>query len=293
MAAASHSSSLTLYRNVITNSWSTSEHSQGLYVIGAGTLDIEQNVFDHNGWNASIPGAEANIFNRNVYLSSNNAPATFIGNISANSSSEGAQFRSGGAISDNLFIANSAGFSIGCNPGTSGEPFFTITSTIATGNVILNSTDIQSSEGLLPRSGGIGITNASGAGVQVTNNIIADPIDPQGTGISFDSNVSGVNATNNIIYKYLAYPIDDDGTSDKTSPNAINLTGYVNPNVSIGSYNASIGGGATLGAFMAEARKQSKDNWRIQYTANAVVNYIRTGFSIRFDPMTAQIDEAF
>ena len=235
------SSTVTLYRNVITNSWSTNSHSQGLYVIGVGNLVIEQNVFDHNGWNTSIPGAEANIFNRNVYLSSNNGPATFIGNISANSSSEGAQFRSGGTISGNLFVANSAGFSFGVNQGTSEEPFSTITSTVATGNIILNSTDIQSSSEVLPRSQGINVNNAGGAGVQVTNNIIANPVGSRvnQTGISLNNNVTKISATNNIIY-HVANPIDDRGTGNTTSPNAINLTGYVNPNVSIGSYNASL-----------------------------------------------------
>ena len=203
------SSSLTLYRNVITNSWSTTEHSQGLYAAGAGTLDIEQNIFDHNGWNASIPGAEANIFNRNVYFSALNAPVTFIGNVSANSSSEGAQFRSGGTITNNLFVADSLGFSIGSNPAGSGEASPTITSSVATGNVILNSNDIQSAEGSLLRSSGIGVTNASGAGVQVTNNIIADPVNSHGTGICIDSNVSGVNTSNNIIYNYFDVPESD------------------------------------------------------------------------------------
>ena len=272
------SSSLTLYRNVITNSWSTTEHSQGLYAAGAGALDIEQNIFDHNGWNASIPGAEANIFNRNVYFSALDAPVTFIGNISANSSSEGAQFRSGGTITNNLFVADSLGFSIGSNPAGSGEASPTITSSVATGNVILNSNDIQSAQGSLLRSSGIGVTNASGAGVQVTNNIIADPVNSQGTGISIDSNVSGVNTSNNIIYNYFAYPIDDGGTNDKTS-NAINLTGYANPNVSVGSYNASLGGSATLAAFMAAADNQNMSNWNPAYTATAVNSYIQAGFS--------------
>src|SRR5207244_578486 len=109
---AGSASSTTLYRNIITNSWSTVAHSQGLYASGVADLVIEQNVFDHNGWNASIPGAEATIFNRNVYLQYDNGPVTFVGNISANSSSEGAQFRSGGTVTDNLFVRDSAGFSI-------------------------------------------------------------------------------------------------------------------------------------------------------------------------------------
>ena len=55
---------------------------------------------------------------------------------------------------------------------------------------------------------------------------------------------------------------------------------YPDPTRTIGSYHASIGGTATLDAFMAEARLQSKANWRSQYTAQAVNTYIRAGFGL-------------
>ncbi len=48
----------------------------------------------------------------------------------------------------------------------------------------------------------------------------------------------------------------------------------------IASYHASIGGAPSLDAFMAEARKQSRSNWRPQYTAKAVGEYIRAGFGL-------------
>ena len=287
-------STLTLYRNVITNAWSANSHSQGVFVAGVANLVIEQNIFDHNGWNASIPGAEQSIFNRNVYLQFNNGPVTFTGNISANSSSEGAQFRSGGTITGNLFLADSAGFSFGENPGTTvaanGQvvPIPTITSTLATGNVILNSTSINSSSGVQPRSDGIQVFNASGPGVQVTNNIVADAVGPtvNESGISLNTNVTGVSATNNIIYD-VANPVVDSGTGNTTSPNAINQTGYVNPNVSIGSYNASLGGSASLAAFMAAADNQSMTNWNPAYTAAAADSYIQAGFATMVTKVTA------
>ena len=287
-SSAATSSTVTLYRNVVTDAWSATSHSQGLYVSGVGNLVVEQNVFDHNGWNASIPGAEETIFNRNVYLQSNNGPVTFTGNISANSSSEGVQVRSGGTITGNLFLADSAGFSIGENPGTSSTPLSTLTSTVATGNVVLNSTDIHSSSGLQARSDGIVVNNASGPGVQVTNNIVADPTGSlvNQSGISLNNNVTGINATNNIIYD-VANPVVDSGTSNTTSPNAINQTGYVNPNVSIGSYNASLGGSASLAAFMAAADNQSMTNWNPAYTAAAADSYIQAGFATPVTKVTA------
>jgi hypothetical protein len=54
---------------------------------------------------------------------------------------------------------------------------------------------------------------------------------------------------------------------------------YVDPNRTIATYMTSIGGTASLDAFMAEARLQSRQNWRPQYTAAAVIAYIRAGFA--------------
>lgn len=41
------------------------------------------------------------------------------------------------------------------------------------------------------------------------------------------------------------------------------------------SYHASMGGAPMLAAFLAEARKQSRQNWRDEYTAGPVINYLR------------------
>jgi hypothetical protein len=53
---------------------------------------------------------------------------------------------------------------------------------------------------------------------------------------------------------------------------------FADPGRDTGTYNASLGGTGTHEAFMAECRKQSRDNWRPQYTAAAVNAYIRNGF---------------
>jgi hypothetical protein len=46
------------------------------------------------------------------------------------------------------------------------------------------------------------------------------------------------------------------------------------------TYHAFIGGQATLDAFITEVRKQSKCNWRLQYTAPVINNWIRAGFGM-------------
>jgi hypothetical protein len=61
------------------------------------------------------------------------------------------------------------------------------------------------------------------------------------------------------------HPIVDNGTGDVTSSEAINLTGYPDPNRSVGSYDASLGGGGTTADFLAAARNQDKSNWNNQY----------------------------
>jgi hypothetical protein len=55
---------------------------------------------------------------------------------------------------------------------------------------------------------------------------------------------------------------------------------FPDPNRTIETYHASIGGAASLDAFMLEARLQSKSYWRTQYTAQAVNDYIRAGFGL-------------
>jgi hypothetical protein len=65
---------------------------------------------------------------------------------------------------------------------------------------------------------------------------------------------------------------------DKTSTFA--AVEYPDPNRTIATYQASIGGPPTLEAFLAEARKQSRSNWRPAYTAGAVGAYVRAGFGL-------------
>jgi hypothetical protein len=55
---------------------------------------------------------------------------------------------------------------------------------------------------------------------------------------------------------------------------------FPDPNRTIASYGATIGKTPSLAAFLAEARLQSKANWRPAYTAAAVNAYIRAGFGM-------------
>lgn len=55
---------------------------------------------------------------------------------------------------------------------------------------------------------------------------------------------------------------------------------YPDAGRTIETYSVSLGGQPTLAWFMAEARKQSKLNWRWAYTARVASNYVREGFGL-------------
>lgn len=59
-----------------------------------------------------------------------------------------------------------------------------------------------------------------------------------------------------------------------------NAPSFPDPSRNIASYAASIGLEPSLEAFLAEARKQSRNNWRPELTAAAVNRYIREGFGL-------------
>ncbi len=114
---------LVLRRNIIVDAYEngsgtkgSSAKISGVYATNCAGLSCEENLFDHNGWNARIEGAEGNIFNHNLYIQSDNTEVTAIGNIFARAGSHGTQFRSGGTLVGNLFVHNPAAAFIGENP---------------------------------------------------------------------------------------------------------------------------------------------------------------------------------
>lgn len=109
----SPSGTLVVYRNIIENDYdyylSGFSHSQGTFVDAVSTPIFKQNVFDHNGWNATVPGADATIFNHNCYFETDVGPVTFTGNILANGGDGGCQLHPGGQLIDNLSVNDSTG----------------------------------------------------------------------------------------------------------------------------------------------------------------------------------------
>lgn len=146
-------------RNIILDSWAVGQHSQGLYAARVDNLFIEQNIFDHNGWNMNERGAEPTIFNHNVYIQSSCSGVQALDNIISNASSHGIQMRPGGVVVGNLFYKNAINVLLG------NEDFETTGA--VNSNVILAGKDIG--EGL-PRGMGIHIQYSSGA--KIRDNVI-------------------------------------------------------------------------------------------------------------------------
>ena len=321
-------------------------HPQGLYAYAVNGLLIEENLFDHNGWNAAVPDAGPDMFCHNLYVNNGNSNVKVRGNIIANASSHGMQLRCGGEATNNLFVRNAIALSVGGgnNPEPGGVTGLALGNVILEGkdivpslprgwglwfgniaegqasyNVVANNTDGNQPYALLLagddqgdtgfgsgvnnlqvdhnvfRNWGVGI-RVDGGPWQVTNIDLFD-IDVQELTHSFAliehsmlGNQSGIDAGYNRFYAKLVpssswtkfgltdhtidYWMADVG--DTTSQDQ--LVSYTNPGGSVASYNALIGGAASLAAFLAEARKQSKSYWRPEYQAACVNRYIRHGF---------------
>ena len=94
----------------------------GLYADTVTNLTISQNVFDHDGWNAIVPGGGATIFNHDCYLHSSNVNCVVTDNVFADAGSFGLQARAGGVVDDNLFINDPYGFAFGLVNGATTTP---------------------------------------------------------------------------------------------------------------------------------------------------------------------------
>ena len=164
-------SNVTMRRNIIINAHALYEtpdkrpHSQGIFADDIDGLVIEQNVFDHNGWHATVDGAEATIFNHNLYLNNGNRDVAVRDNLISRASSHGLNLRCGGIAEDNLLYGNALGMQLGggTHPTAGGVEI------AVRRNVILASRDI----GDAPRGFGMAIANIR-RGV-IEHNVIANP----------------------------------------------------------------------------------------------------------------------
>jgi len=341
-------------RNIITNNYSTTSHSQGMYSHGASIL-LEENLFDHNGWykqsyvqlNDQAEG-QATFFNHNTYFT-NTTQTIFRRNLFLRASSIGNKFTAnpeGGTdvvmaqdvlLDDNFYVEGEIGVSAGGNTDNGdGHRFQNF---IIVNNVLMSIGRSRPTN----RSLGWGIDVNDWNGGKVAKNVLSHVGDAQVKNIyavNLIGHSTNVEISDNVIYAFdatqSALKIDGDpksqisvtgnelqfvgtqmrfvdtayttaGTFAKNTyytdatgnpftvdgngvdfagwqaavgdPGAqLQKLGYPDPDRSIESYAASLGFAATLDAFIAEAKQQSKQSWRPELTAAAVNAYVRAGF---------------
>lgn len=261
---------LTIRRCMFLDSWSAGGKSQGLYIEGSSNVLVEENLFDHNGWGydqvtSVYSGARPNIFNHNLYAQSNNrTPITYTGNITARASSHGVQLRTGGAMTNNLFIRDSiAGF---CSTNPS----------VIANNVVVGGKDIDQWN---RRGWGLSVINLPSATIQ--DNIVCNKVSGVGDGwpyqLQFDAmdpKTTSITFTHNISYAW--------GYNQTSNPNnvpgnfAVDTNQYDDPARDEQTYAATIG----VADFLLAARARQRGDWPLQLTASAVNNYIRLGYRL-------------
>lgn len=277
---------LIVRRNVIVDNHGI-DRPQGIYTSRVSGLLIEENVFDRNG---TLCECDASTFDHNIYLQQDNAGVIVRNNIIARGASHGLQLRSGGVAENNLFLDNPINMFIDQQGSV-------------TNNVVLGSHYFTKRGN--EKVGGIGIEviRIRAHNVTVENNIVAQKTFSEPGFFAFGfggvSNACGglpysthcdpqpldslpnVVFRNNIASKWPGEAFDNNPT--KPTPGFVNSGnswngGGPSSERDIRSYIQSIGGTEGIGTFMAEARKQSRHNWRTQFTAAAVNDYIRQGF---------------
>jgi hypothetical protein len=353
-------SNITIRRCVVADAYCTADRSQGFYAMEVNGVTLEQNVFDHNGWNQQISGAGDNGYNHNIYYSATALNMTVRGNIIADASSQGVLARGGGVIEGNLFLHNAVGISYGNANGADSTPGG-VTGRI-NGNVFIDDKGIAAGKmgvgveigNIKPHSGFTlsdnvfthdtqqnsaainltfaGVTNNPAACVGINDATISGNIvsgwrngltidggfvdggsglkalnDLTVTGNDFEQSVSVVARHSNAFsssaehFSGNNYFTSNQNSSNQLALKTTNLSlsawqkavepsatsvarEYADASRTAGTYNATLGGEATLDAFLAQADAQSSDSWRTTYTAAAVINYVRQGFGLSTNP---------
>lgn len=262
-------SNLTIRRSIILDSYRyIGSHNQGMYLEAINGILVEDNVFDHNGWNEDDILGEPTLFNHNLYMQFNSFGDIIVrNNIFTRASSHGIQARSGGEISDNLFIQNSISLLLGSNQNAGFTPLigqafdnvildgklmdpddiYTTVTTAVTGLDVDSSVTIEADE------------------VSFTNNIVANVRDTEGATLTGIRDVTNVDYTDNVVF-------DWNPSEDMTD------VSWTHPEAGIEEYMTFIGETPTFDAFLTEIRGRDVLDWPTNFEASTVNDYFRAGF---------------
>ena len=222
-------SNISFRRNVIVDAYATTSHAQGLYATGVDGLLLDSNVFDHNGYNTSVKGADPTWYSQDAYLSADNTGCVITNNIFSRAAGYGLQARSGGIVQNNLFLNDPNGLSFGIVNGAKTTPGG-VTGSIS-GNVFI---------GIGAKGVGVVLGNIKpGAGVTVSDNIFTQGdanVYPaimlsSGTGQSNPQSSVGINDLtfqHNTIYDWTTGIDIENATPGGTGLTAFNRISFLN-----------------------------------------------------------------
>lgn len=288
-----------LRRNVIRNAWGTggsAEATAGLYFDG-GTLHCFQNVWDHNGWEATMPDdIDLRIRSRNLYIQAGGSSSTVIeGDMHFDSSAEALQMRSGGEMINTLVTRCPIGMDVGHRLSDDGV---IVTSSLIHYNVFTDLRDIYPATD--PRGTGIVLSAVQGTGNVVEHNIVKDlfPLEGKfGVGFAYDVDTSNTITRNNVLFNWISTAsgadnatVEDNGTSNTITPNQFDINGdnaefsFSHPERTVGSYAGTVGLTATTDGLRLARIGLRKQNWNANYLAEPVCAYIRAGFDMSEPP---------
>jgi hypothetical protein len=264
-----------------TTSYEQTKRPSNLFVDGAVGLLIEENVFDHGGWNPRVKGAGANMYNHNMYLNYENDGRYVVlrGNIVTRGSSHGVHGRSGGLFEDNFFARNTVSLQMGYR----GRPVKAGVKATARNNVITEGMSmfkgVDACNNVVLCTGaiwGLYITELGEGVFRLENNVVSNGVmagdtawekryqSPYRAGIWAEGNDSGVAYIGNIDW-------------DWTKSAGTNV-GYSSPGRTLADYNQSLGGKRDFDEFMNVVLNRELQQWNPIYSAYAINTYIRAGF---------------
>jgi hypothetical protein len=268
---------LNFRRNICIHSWAGDSYTihelrtrvQGMYISGVNGVLIEENLFDHNGWDEQIEGAGATMFNHNIYMSTANPNCAKIivrGNILARASAHGLQLRSGGLVEDNLFVQNAINLNVGYHKSASISGAYGIIKNNVFQEVrLMDSTNVE-----YPRTASVrGIGEITIPSV-IENNIFSHCINEAQFGIDEYADKWGFGGElvrqDNWVYKWTVKSEEPDHA-------------WPDPERKIGDYHKLLEKEASTVAFLLEARKRPLKTWWPNYSAVKVNEFIRNGFN--------------
>jgi len=263
---------ITFRRTHFLDAYSVTGHAQGIFLQGVTNFTLDECIFDHNGWAEELSEAEPTQFNHNIYYQYGSDESFTIKNsILSRGSSHGMQLRSGGRVENNLFMENAINILIGS--GNTDNNIGGVTGWVID-NVILDASDIRPRQGHPndPMLRGWALSFENLKEITVTGNIASNAIGGFSSGLMtgmpgpHSGGDPNITMSKNITIGY------------REGENHNHTTPFIDSSRNISTYMNHLGLSGGLEEFMIEARKNQKGNWRIEFTAEKVNEYIREGF---------------